>query len=141
MVDDAFRGRHYERIQYPALTAVEREAVSDAANILAKWLEPGERSAIIAYLGRRAMHSTRERSEAEWRVLFEDYADDLAEFSARHVQEAIVWYRRTSNFFPSIAELRKRCLELRERDKWRLQRAKRMLRESSSAQPQDGRAA
>lgn len=131
MADDPFAGRHYERIEYPALTAMEREAVADAATVLTKWLEHGEKPAIIGHLARRAAHQVKDKSDHEWRMLFEDYAEDLAEFSARHVQEAIVWYRRTSNFFPSIAELRERCLELRARDTVRLERARRMLKEAA----------
>lgn len=128
MVDDPYRGRHLERVEWPPLMAGERQAIRDAASALRVWLAPGQRAAHIGMLARLANHRSKERSPQEWQMLLEDYAEDLAEFSDAHVAEALKEHRRSSTFFPSVAELRQRCLELRERDKWRLERAGRLLK-------------
>ncbi|MND09520.1 hypothetical protein D3C83_329180 [compost metagenome] len=60
-------------------------------------------------------------------MLFEDFAEDLAEFSDAHVQEAIAQHRRTCKFFPTPAELRALCLEQVVRDRYRLRRCRALL--------------
>lgn len=114
-------------MDYPPLTDPERDALQKTASTLAIWLEPGQRPALIAMLARLANHRSKERSPQEWQMIFEDYAEDLSEFSDAHVAESLKEHRRVSNFFPSIAELRARCLSLRQRDKYRLERAQRLL--------------
>lgn len=127
MVNDPYRGRYMVRVENPPLTGAERAALATAAQHLQGNLTPGHRAPTIAILARLANHRAKEKSQQEWKMLFEDYAEDLAEFSTAHVQEAVVEHRRNSNWFPTVAELRKRCAELRERDKFRLERAERML--------------
>ncbi len=94
MVDDPHRGRFYERIEYPALTAPERDAMVGTLAALDVALSPGNRAVCIAELTRLAVHRGKERSAEEWRMILEDYAEDLAEFSDVHVHEAIVEHRR-----------------------------------------------
>ena len=60
-------------------------------------------------------------------MLFEDYCFDLREFSAALVHQAALEHRRENKFFPRIAELRQRCLELRALDQHRLERCERAL--------------
>lgn len=125
--DDQYRGRHVVRIDYPPLTDGEVAGLTDALGILEHALLPGSRPSCVAMLARLANHRNKDRSPAEWQMIFEDYAAGLAEFSDAHVSEAITEHRRNSNFFPSIAELRERCMELRLRDKWRFDKARRLL--------------
>lgn len=128
VMQDQYRGRYFEQPNYPALTAPEIEALSETARTLEIWLSPGQRAAAVGLLARLANHHRKARSAEEWQMLFEDYCDDLAEFSDAHVAEAIGEHRRQSNWFPTIAELRERCLELRQRDNFRLIRARGLLR-------------
>ena len=79
-------------------------------------------------MGRLANHRQQDRTETEWRMLFEDYCDDLAEFSEAHIEQAIREHRRTSQWFPAIAQIRARCAELQELTKIRRSRCLRSLR-------------
>lgn len=127
MEDDQFRGRRVVRIEYPPLSDGEKAGLEGAVQLLEQSLLPGSRPVCVALLARLANHRSKERSQAEWQMLFEDYAADLAEFSDAHVSEAITEHRRNSKFFPTISELRSRCMELRLRDKWRFDKARRLL--------------
>lgn len=100
----------------------EAKALEEARVWLESRLVPGTKQTIIGALARLANHSKSERSAAEWKMLFEDYCQDLGEFSDAHVQQAVVDHRRSSNWFPKIAELRERCSELRGLDAARLRR-------------------
>jgi hypothetical protein len=127
-VQDPHEGRRIERVELPPLTDDETAALEMTRDALQVYLQPGRRAAIVAMLARLAnLHRTKDRSPQEWQMLFEDYCEDLGEFSEAHVSEAIKEHRQNSNWFPTIAELRGRCLELRARDKFRLERAKRLL--------------
>ena len=119
---DSFRGRHVERPSYPPLTVGERQALEQTQAALTANLAPGRRAVTIALLARLAAHRKTDRSPQEWQMLFEDFAEDLAEFSDAHVQEAITQHRRTCKFFPTPAELRAICLEMVARDRYRLRR-------------------
>jgi hypothetical protein len=130
MAEDPYRGRYVQRVQNPPLTGPEQAALAGAVEILHGNLTPGHRAATIATLARLANHRAKERTADEWRMLFEDYAEDIGEFSNAHVKEAVTEHRRNSNWFPTSAELRKRCLELVDRDRFRLERAERMLGET-----------
>ncbi len=46
-------------------------------------------------------------------ILAEDWAEDLAEFSPEMVEKAVKRYRRESAYFPTVADIRARCEELR----------------------------
>lgn len=127
LVSDPERGRYFERVDLPPLTRLEISALSETVTALKHALAPGRRTVLLAMLARLANHRTKERSAQEWKMLFEDYAGDLEEFSEAHIGEAIREHRQTSTFFPSIAELRTRCVELVDRDKFRLGKAERML--------------
>lgn len=103
--------------------------MEQAADALRASLSPGRRAALAGMLARLANHRGKERTPQEWQMLFEDYCDDLAEFSDHHLHQAIQEHRKNSTWFPSIAELSERCRGLRERDKWRLERAEKILAE------------
>ena len=47
------------------------------------------------------------------RILAEDWAEDLAEFSPGVVEKAVKRYRRESAYFPTVADIWARCDELR----------------------------
>ena len=127
IADDSYRGRHVERPSYPPLTLPERLVMEETERALNAGLTPGRRAVTIALLARLAAHRKSDRTPQEWQMLFEDFAEDLAEFSDAHVQEAIVQHRRTCKFFPTPAELRALCLEQVARDRYRLRRCRNLL--------------
>lgn len=47
------------------------------------------------------------------RILAEDWAEDLAAFPPEIVERAVKRYRRESPYFPTVADIWKRCEELR----------------------------
>lgn len=53
------------------------------------------------------------RTPAQLQILAEDWAEDLAEFSPDVVEKAVKQYRRESAYFPTVADIRARCDELR----------------------------
>ena len=53
------------------------------------------------------------RTPAQLQILAEDWAEDLAEFSPEMVEKAVKRYRRESAYFPTVADIRARCEELR----------------------------
>lgn len=122
-----FAGRRLVRPKHPPLTDGERDALEQTAVALSDWLAPGDRTLLIALLARLANHRSKERSPQQWQMLFEDYVEDLGEFSTAHIQEAIKEHRRSSTFFPASAELRAHCVELVRLDKSRLEHCERLL--------------
>lgn len=109
-------------------TPAEETELRNYLTELDSQLEPADKKIIIGLLGRLANHRQQDRTETEWRMLFEDYCDDLAEFSEAHIEQAIREHRRTSQWFPAIAQIRARCAELQELTKIRRSRCLRSLR-------------
>jgi hypothetical protein len=56
-------------------------------------------------LTRLAAHFWGERGPAEWKIVFEDYADDLAEFPPDIIGEGLAQYRRGAKWWPKVSEL------------------------------------
>lgn len=127
MVSDPMRGRYLERLEYPDLDPVQRQTLERTRDLLIDRLTPGTDAGIIAHLARIANHHSKDRTPGQWQMLFEDYCCDLREFSTGHVEQACLEHRRSSNWFPKIAELRTRCIDLVALDKSRLERCDRTL--------------
>ena len=53
------------------------------------------------------------RTPAQLRVLAEDWAEDLAAFPRDIVERAVKAHRRESPYFPTVADIWRRCGELR----------------------------
>lgn len=86
-------------------------------------LQPGSLDELGIVLGRLLAHyHTPERGEASYRMLFEDYLDDLSEFPLAVVGEAARQWRRTKVFWPKVAELRELCDRIYTRELDRLAR-------------------
>lgn len=109
-------------------TDAERDILSRYAEELSNQLIPASRKFTIAILAKLANHWKNDRSPQEWKMLFEDYCDDLSEFSEVHIEQAIRDHRRTSQWFPAISQIRIRCEELQELTKIRRTRCLRSLR-------------
>lgn len=127
MEDCPFRGRHIVRVENPPLTEAERAALEQTKLMLRERVEPSHKAPVIALLARLANHRSKEKSATEWQMLFEDYAEDLAEFSAAHVQEAIKLHRQNSPFFPASSELRDLCKVFARRDEDQIARCTMLL--------------
>lgn len=82
---------------------------------------PTDRVTLIATLARLANAMGGDRSAESWRMMFDDYADDLEGVSEAHLREIVRDHRRESNWFPKPAELITRWNTLRygEAEKWR----------------------
>lgn len=68
-------------------------------------MEPAPRQAIIIALTRLAAHFWNDRPANQWKIVFEDYADDLGKIPADIVGEAITVYRTRGKFWPKVSEL------------------------------------
>ena len=53
------------------------------------------------------------RTPAQLRILAEDWAEDLAAFPRDIVERAVKAHRRESPYFPTVADIWRRCGELR----------------------------
>lgn len=56
-------------------------------------------------LTRLAAHFWSERGPSEWKIVFEDYADDLKIFPADIIGASIATYRRQAKWWPKVSEL------------------------------------
>lgn len=89
----------------PAVTASDRAKIGRWRQNVEWALTPAERPAIIITLTRLAAHFWGDRGPAEWKIVFEDYADDLAEFPPDIIGDGIVQYRRQAKWWPKVSEL------------------------------------
>lgn len=77
-------------------------------------LQPASKLDIAGIISRLALHyPSRERSDAELRMVAADLIDDLAEFPAIVIFEVANEWRRTEKWFPRSSELREMCSNLR----------------------------
>lgn len=68
-------------------------------------MEPARRDDLVMLLTRLAAHFWSERGEAQWRIVFEDYAEDLAGYPFDIVYDGIQLYRKKGKWWPKVAEL------------------------------------
>lgn len=111
----------------PGLARVDDRGEAEAALVaLRATLQPSDRAVIITILTRLAAHFwDGHRDEQHWRIVFEDYADDLAAMPADIIQQGAVEFRRAGKWWPKSAELleiMRPLLARRERDIRRLER-------------------
>jgi len=78
-------------------------------------LKPAPKEALVIALTRLAAHYWGDRTEIQWKIIFEDYARDLERFPADIVGEAIGRYRRRGKFWPKVSELIEICEPLASR--------------------------
>lgn len=77
-------------------------------------LEPATRPQIAAELGRLALvYASSRRTEDEWRMLFDIYAEDLREIPYDILKHACACYRRdpANKFFPAPGQIIEHCEE------------------------------
>lgn len=78
------------------------------AEKLREALKPADPGLIIAHLAKLSIHfktANDTRTEAEWKSLFRDYADDLGVYPADIIVDGIKAYRQSGKWWPKIAEL------------------------------------
>ena len=90
-------------------TEIDIAALKEAERVLLCQEGFAVKPRVIALLARLANHFKNDRSAEEWRMLFDDYFEDLKEFSDGDIEEAITKHRRDKKWFPKIAELREHC--------------------------------
>lgn len=88
---------------------------------MAERCRPTDRVTLIAILARLANAIGGDRSTESWRMMFDDYAEDLEGISEAHLREIVKDHRQASNWFPKPAELvtRWNVLRYRESEQWR----------------------
>lgn len=82
---------------------------------------PTDRVTLIAVLARLANAIGGDRSAESWKMMFDDYAEDLNGISEAHLREIVAKHRRSSNWFPKPAELVElwNFIKYTEAEKWR----------------------
>jgi hypothetical protein len=91
-------------------------------------LDPAPAGLIAAHLAKlSAIFPDTRRSEADWKAFMEAAVEDLAEYPADIVVEAIKVHRRRSKFYPAIAELREIASDLLATRQFRIGRMRRLL--------------
>lgn len=84
-----------------------RALVPDALAGVEQSLRPASRNEIVALITRLAAHfPVSDRSEAQWRIVIEDYAEDLAEYPSDILRAAVTQYRREGKWWPKVSEIR-----------------------------------
>jgi len=91
-------------------------------------LVPAPRNFLVTHMARLAAHFPMTRSEAEWKMLFEDYCEDLAEIPPDILVEAIRAYRRKGKFFPKVAELLEEAAPLLSKRRAYVRRMEKLMR-------------
>lgn len=65
---------------------------------------------ILPLLINMALHYPQAcRTPAQLQILAEDYAEDLADYSMPVVEQAFRRHRKTSAYFPTVADIRRQC--------------------------------
>lgn len=109
------------------LNSSELQTVDELASAYEGRQEPMQRERIIAHLGRLANHFHSDRTPQAWKMLFEDYAEDLSGISEPHLREVITAHRNEKNWFPKCAELIERWRFLQYSEAEKLRRARVLL--------------
>lgn len=78
----------------------------------------------MAHLARLANHFYSDRTPEAWKMLFEDYAEDLDGISEPHLREAVAGHRTDKQWFPKASELIERWNFLRYSETQKLRRAR-----------------
>jgi hypothetical protein len=85
-------------------------------------LVPAQREQIVMLLTRLAAHFWNDRGETQWKIVFEDYASDLAEMPLDILAEGIRRYRKAAKFWPKVSELLEHMTPLLAKRKLQLAR-------------------
>jgi hypothetical protein len=88
-----------------ALEPTEKAHVERMVRAVEQSLTPAPRPAVVMALTRLAAHFWNDRGEAQWKIVFEDYADDLADYPADVIGAGIREYRQAAKWWPKSAEL------------------------------------
>lgn len=121
-------------------TAAERVDLERVQALLETRMAPCRRETIAVQLLRMAEHfpQHKDRKGGQWAAVTVDWLQDLAEFGDGEVRQAFDDHLRDESWFPKIAEIRKRCLEIQDLDRCRLRRVKVSLTgNEGAASPQE----
>lgn len=89
----------------PSIPAAVKPMVRARLNDCVAALAPAPAEFVVTCLTRLAAHYPVDRTEAQWRIVFEDFVKDLAEMPADILFAVITEHRRTMRFFPSVSEI------------------------------------
>ena len=131
-VDDGNGVMVMRRVRHDPLTSEEHALLTQYHGALVAATRPCNPKTLTAQLARRANHYKNERSDREWKMLFEDFQADLGEFSDEEIYAAFTEHRRTVTFFPKVAEIRNICLRVREGAQKKIDRCEKIMREGGA---------
>lgn len=122
---DGWRGRLWVTRELSPGEALE---IQQALLHLDMRLQSAPEGVTMAHVSRLLNHwnDTRSEQEKEWR--FEDWAEDLEEFSEAHLKAACTWWRQVETFPPKIADIRGYAITLRDADKEHHRRCRVLLK-------------
>jgi hypothetical protein len=69
------------------------------------FLQPAPRDFIIRELTRLAAHFWSDRTEQQWSIVLQDYADDLQKYPATLIRDVLKTWRINEKWFPKEGEL------------------------------------
>jgi hypothetical protein len=88
---------------------------------------PADRPIVIAILARLANYYGGDRSPESWRMMFDDYGEDLAGISEAHLRDVVAEHRKASKWFPKVAEIIDAWNLMKHREGEQLRRARVLL--------------
>jgi len=104
-------GFHHADWTPPArLTDEEKAHLPDTLQAYRDSMRPADPDMIKAVIMRLTVTQRREDlPEGAWKIIVEDFIDDLARYPIDIITEAAVKWRRTNKFFPTISEIIELC--------------------------------
>ena len=89
------------------LSQDDRDACKHAVLTLERMLQPASREEVAVLLGRLLLHSAKQpkHDEKQWKLIFDDYQTDLAEFPLDILEETAVEWRRSKPWWPHVSDL------------------------------------
>ena len=121
-------------------SADQRVELERVQAILEQRLLPCRRETIGAQIMRMKEHypQHKDRTGAQWEAVTVDWLSELSPFGDAEVRQAFDEHIRREEWFPKIAEILKRCLEIQDLDRCRLRRVKVSLTgNEGAASPQE----
>jgi hypothetical protein len=73
--------------------------------VLDEFLVPAPKDFIVRELTRLAAHFWSDRTEQQWAIVLQDYADDLHRYPAALIRDVLKGWRLTEKWFPKEGEL------------------------------------
>lgn len=111
---DGFRLKHWVARPLEAGEGIELQRALIELDLR---LSPAPEGKTLELVSRLLNNWKDDRSDQEKDWQFDDWAEDLEEFSEAHLKAACRQWRRNNTYRPKIAEIRSMCIAEQDRDK------------------------